>query len=776
MAHLLRILRQLPLALVAPAAALVAYFALCLTDVVWLLLGKRRRPEDTRPDTSAASVVIPNWNGKDLLEKYLPSVQKAMEGNPGNEVIVVDNGSTDGSAEYVRAAFPWVRLIALKENLGFGGGSNRGFKEAANDIVILLNSDMRVAPDFLQPLLDSFTNEKVFAVSCQIFFSDPARKREETGLTQGTWSQGALRVRHRIDDEIHVLYPCFYGGGGSCAFDRRKFLELGGFDELLKPFYLEDTDAGYLAWKRGWQVLYQPASRVWHEHRGTIGKKFSQAYIDGVISKNFLLFAWKNIHRPGWMASHFAYAVAGAMVSMLTGPSPERASLAGIVKAFIQLPRAAAARWRARSLAAVDDVEAFRRPMGGYFRDRFERVDPLRDKLGVLFVSPYAVCPPVHGGGVFMNQAIRHLGPLSNLHLIALLDDKTSIQEHQTLAPVTQSMQFMVRIEGQRSSFASTVPAAVREFRNADLEWIIHRTLFAHKLDVLQLEYTNMGQYAASFKNLACVLFEHDVYFQSIGRGLPSMPALKRLKASWEYLRAIRFELTLLPKLDRVQTCTAENKRYLLSFLPELKARIDDHVRAGIDVSQYRFEPGGRRPLTMLFLGSFRHAPNASALVWFLRRVMPLILRERPDVKLTVIGSDPPPIHTVPTYGGAVEILGFVPDIHEPMRRSAVFVCPILSGSGIRVKLLEAFASGIPVVSTRIGAEGLGEEDGRNCRLADTPEAFARAVLDLFERPLEAEAMARRAREHVLAHHDMPALARELEQTYRLALTEKLRR
>ena len=83
--------------------------------------------------------------------------------------------------------------------------------------MVLLNSDMRVEPDFLPPLLDGFTDEQVFAVSCQIFFSDAERKREETGLTYATWSEGRLHVGHRIDPAINEPYPCFYGGGGSCA-------------------------------------------------------------------------------------------------------------------------------------------------------------------------------------------------------------------------------------------------------------------------------------------------------------------------------------------------------------------------------------------------------------------------------------------------------------------------------------------------------------------------------------------------------------------------------
>ena len=287
---------------------------------------------------SSAAIVIPNWNGRDLLEKYLPSVVAAAERVPGSEVIVVDNGSTDGSAEFIRERFPQVRVLALESNLGFGGGSNAGFRAARHDVVVLLNSDMRVEPDFLQPLLDGFTDEQVFSVSCQIFFSDPNKIREETGLTEFWWERGSLRVRHRTEPKIRELYPCAYGGGGSCAFDRRKFLELGGFDELLAPFYLEDTDLGYMAWKRGWKNLYQPASVVYHEHRGTIGRRFSEAYIQGVLKKNFLLFTWKNIHEWRRLLANLLFAWVSALLSWLAGDSPERSSLGGIARATLQLP------------------------------------------------------------------------------------------------------------------------------------------------------------------------------------------------------------------------------------------------------------------------------------------------------------------------------------------------------------------------------------------------------------------------------------------------------
>ena len=212
---------------------------------------------------------------------------EAMAGNPENEIIVVDNGSEDGSAEFLRERFPAVRVLALDRNLGFGGGSNEGFRAAKNDIVVLLNSDMRVQPDFLAPLLASFHRRKSLRRFVPDFLqrSGQAARRDRTHARLVGERRLARASSHRCRDS--EPFPCFYGGGGSCAFDRRKFLELGGFDELLGPF-ISKTPTSVMAWKRGWKVLYQPRSVVYHEHRGTIGKRFSKQQIDRVLKKNFI--------------------------------------------------------------------------------------------------------------------------------------------------------------------------------------------------------------------------------------------------------------------------------------------------------------------------------------------------------------------------------------------------------------------------------------------------------------------------------------------------------
>ncbi len=431
MTLLKRFLRALPLLLLSPLFLALSILLLALTDLLPRTKPRGGAKRAGRP--RSASVVIPNWNGRDLLEKYLPSIVAALAGDADNESGGGHTGSDDGSAEFVRARFPQVTLVALPRNLGFGGGSNAGFRAAKNEIVVLLNSDMRVAPNFLAPLLEGFADPDVFAVSCQIFFTDPAKVREETGLTQGWWQDGGLRVRHRIDPEVRDLFPCFYGGGGSCAFDREKFLELGGFDELLAPFYLEDTDLGYMAWKRGWKVLYQPRSIVYHEHRGTIGKRFREEQIQAVLKKNYLLFCWKNIHEWRKLLAHFVFAWAGALLAVLFGDIPLRPNFPALWRAFTQLPQACRSRRRARSLSLVSDTEAFRRPLGGYFRDRFTPMETAPEKLRVLFVSPYPICPPVHGGGVFMYQTLRHLAQLAEVHVVELLDWEWQEKDNEEL-------------------------------------------------------------------------------------------------------------------------------------------------------------------------------------------------------------------------------------------------------------------------------------------------------------------------------------------------------
>jgi len=273
---------------------------------------------------------------------------------------------------------------------------------------------------------------------------------------------------------------------------------------------------------------------------------------------------------------------------------------------------------------------------------------------------------------------------------------------------------------------------------------------------------------------VACTIFGHDVSFQAIARGYRFIPQpVLRVKALWEYLRMLRYELSLLPKFDVVQVCTRENREYLESFLPSLRGRIQEGLRAGIDASPYEYPGPPREPYTLLFLGNFRHLPNVTAMQWFCRESLPRIVERYPQTRVIVAGADPPPRHLFQDATGAIELPGYIPDVRPLLQQHAVFICPVQSGSGVRVKLLEAFASGIPVVSTYVGAEGLARRDGEICFLADDPAAFADRVIELFANPARGEELARAARAEVMAHWDMRAITQKLIASYREVLRKK---
>lgn len=238
------------------------------------------------------SIVILNWNGKEFLEKCIPSVIKAI-GIYGDscEIIVVDNNSFDGSIDYLKSNFPQVRIISLQENLGFATAMNIGIRETKYDIVIGLNNDVIVEEDFIAPLVSHFDEGRdIFAVATKMLLWD--RKTLNFGRAVGRFRFGIFR---RIFQEPTIPTNTLYACGGAFAVDRDKFLKIGGFDEDM-IVYWEDLDLCYRAWKQGYKIIYEPRSIVYHKLHGGYTKKCGENGIKKISGENYFLFALKNFH------------------------------------------------------------------------------------------------------------------------------------------------------------------------------------------------------------------------------------------------------------------------------------------------------------------------------------------------------------------------------------------------------------------------------------------------------------------------------------------------
>jgi len=307
-----------------------------------------------------ASLIISSWNGRHLLAACLPRVLIAVEQAGGDhEVIVVDDASSDDSVDFVRREFPEVRLLALERNVRFAGANNAAARIAKGDILIFLNNDMLVAPDFLPPLLRHFADADTFAVTAHIEMP-PKRTAagvvRETGLVRAKLKNGFLVLRHE-DPESDRAVPVIYAGGGSSAWRRDRFLGLGCFDRLFRPFYFEDLDISYRGQKAGWKILFEPMSRVVHQHRQTNApRNFPAGYIELMFRKNSLLFMWKALTDPRLITAHFL-----ALLGLAIKPRSDLQLASSILRACAQLPELLVGKHAARPSLAVSDLEVLRR-------------------------------------------------------------------------------------------------------------------------------------------------------------------------------------------------------------------------------------------------------------------------------------------------------------------------------------------------------------------------------------------------------------------------------
>ncbi len=251
-----------------------------------------------------ASLVVPNYNGRDLLLKNIPTLLRAAEAYPGEvEVVVVDDGSADDSVEVMRRELPAARLVVHPENRGFGPACRTGAEASAHGVVVLLNSDVSVEEGFLRPLVAPFARDlAVFSVSPLIL--DREGRPGKITVNHPVVRRGDLRWQgvdpddllalSRLDLDVPLEIHSLFGLGGAIAFRRERFLALGGFDPLYRPFYHEDVDLGLTAWRRGWKVLVEPRSRVTHSDGGTIGRHFAPFGVKVARRRHRILCGWKH--------------------------------------------------------------------------------------------------------------------------------------------------------------------------------------------------------------------------------------------------------------------------------------------------------------------------------------------------------------------------------------------------------------------------------------------------------------------------------------------------
>jgi GT2 family glycosyltransferase len=272
------------------------------------------------------SIVIPNWNGRALLEKFLPAVAesaRAFENDSRQpaEILVADDASTDESEIWVRAHYPAVRFESNASRRGFAPTANRGVRSTRFRLVYLVNNDVALTPATLPPLAEHFLDSSVFAVTGNAY--DFASGVLSGAGQRGRFRRGFLSVHSRffVPSPGPQMGPLFtvYATGGSSLFDRDKFLALGGFEEMFAPYGWEDVELSLRAWKQGYEIRYEPRSAIWHQFSSTIGSRVSRRRATAIYDRNRLLTHWLHLDRSGERMAHAAGVAVKLLTKSLTG-------------------------------------------------------------------------------------------------------------------------------------------------------------------------------------------------------------------------------------------------------------------------------------------------------------------------------------------------------------------------------------------------------------------------------------------------------------------------
>lgn len=399
--------------------------------------------------------------------------------------------------------------------------------------------------------------------------------------------------------------------------------------------------------------------------------------------------------------------------------------------------------------------------------------------MKIAIVHPYLVHSQAVGGTTRVHALVKHLAVRHSVEVLTHSsgrpeDDAAAVADLAKLGVPHRCFAKPRATPPRKLAWMlSSEPYFVGHNRNPSLAAYLAERDRAGELDLVHLEFGYLEPLLHGLGSRpARILAEQETMSLMLER-LRHVPGA--LKSAYQLyivreLRAVRrFEQDILPRFDRAFAITPEEAGLFTAILGH-PAPVLPHV-----VEAERFAPPVHEPTApvCLFVGNFAHDPNRFALRWLLAEPWPEIRARSAGARLEIVGPELPPEDRRLAEEAGATVLGRVEDLAAAYRRAAVFLNPIRSGGGMRGKVLEAFASARPVVSTRLGMEGIAAESGVHFDAADDGVGFAAAVLRLLADPSLRSARGEEARRLVLERYDAPRVFARLEQEYELAVERR---
>ena len=394
----------------------------------------------------------------------------------------------------------------------------------------------------------------------------------------------------------------------------------------------------------------------------------------------------------------------------------------------------------------------------------------------VLFVTQQLPWPKDSGGNIRTYFMLAGLARRYDVTLVSTHDGTPAADEGERhledlcaavrLVPDDKRHSSLGQALGVLGSLLRRRPAVLQHNENRALGAAVDEALAGGAFDSVHVNHLDTAPYFDLESAPPSVIDTHNVLMEYYSRRAEvERGALRRWACRREGRLLTEWEPRILRSARRAVVCSETEKESLLLADPEIEVRV---VPNGVDCSAFRprEEPLDPPSRDLVFVGDMAYGPNRDGALRFVEEVLPLVQQEEPSARFLAVGKNPSPQLEALGQREDVVVTGFVDEVAAWVHRAGVYVVPIRYGSGTRLKVLEAFALGVPAVSTRIGAEGISTEDDEDILLRDTPESMAQAIVRLLRQPELAAELAVKARARVEAEYDWPALGARMADVH----------
>ncbi len=396
--------------------------------------------------------------------------------------------------------------------------------------------------------------------------------------------------------------------------------------------------------------------------------------------------------------------------------------------------------------------------------------------MNVLFLTIAPPYPPNDGGRIRTFNLMRQAAKQHSVNLVAFLPQDRPDDSWMPIREICAEVHLLSAPAVKRTTPAQKLtmmfrrqPSALHLYQSSEMETLLRELVQRRATDLVHVVEPYMIPYVKKLDGPARVMDHTDIEALKQRRLLFTDP--KRYRPYWwlrwlEHFRWQAFEIESLAWFDAHCAVSERDAAYFRRHAPDAPVF---SVPNGVDVDHLRPRLDPANEPTLLYLGSMDYPPNADAALWFAVRVLPIIREAVPGVRLLIVGRNPAPQVLALGVQPGIRVTGTVPDVRPYYEQAHALVVPLRSGGGTRLKILEALATGVPVVSTSLGAEGLDLRHGVDFLVADTPDALAEQTIRVLSDATLRASLAEHGRSMVTTHYRWDMIGRNLLNVYESA-------